>query len=198
MLSGISHDLRTPLTRLKLQLEMIKESEISKKMSKDIDEMDNMLNDYLQFAKTQIKENTESMSLSKIFNNIREKMGMKNLTIDIKEEIILSGRKHALERCFSNIVHNGLTYGEKVIVTIQKSSNRAIIKIEDNGPGIPQEHHRNVFKPFFRLDRSRSLNKSGVGLGLAIVEDIVNSHGGNIQLSKGSLNGLQVKISLPF
>ena len=134
MLSGISHDLRTPLTRLKLQLEMIKESEISKKMSKDIDEMENMLNDYLQFAKTQIKENTESMSLSKIFNNIREKMGMKNLMIDIKEEIILSGRKHALERCFSNIVHNGLTYGEKVIVTIQKSSNRAIIKIEDNGP----------------------------------------------------------------
>ena len=198
MLSGISHDLRTPLTRLKLQLEMIKDTEISKKMSKDIDEMDNMLNDYLQFAKTQIKENTESMSLSKIFNNIREKMGMKNLTIDIKEEIILSGRKHALERCFSNIVHNGLTYGEKVIVTIQKSSNRAIIKIEDNGPGIPQEHYRNVFKPFFRLDRSRSLNKSGVGLGLAIVEDIVNSHGGNIQLSKGSLNGLQVKISLPF
>ena len=115
------------------------------------------------------------MILSKIFNNIREKMGMKNLMIDIKEEIILSGRKHALERCFSNIVHNGLTYGEKVIVTIQKSSNRAIIKIEDNGPGIPQEHHRNVFKPFFRLDRSRSLNKSGVGLGLAIVEDIVNS-----------------------
>ena len=198
MLSGISHDLRTPLTRLKLQLAMLKQEDLSKSMSKDIDEMEKMLNDYLQFAKTQIKENTESMSLSKIFNNIREKMGMKNLTIDIKEEIILSGRKHALERCFSNIVHNGLTYGEKVIVTIQKSSNRAIIKIEDNGPGIPQEHHRNVFKPFFRLDRSRSLNKSGVGLGLAIVEDIVNSHGGNIQLSKGSLNGLQVKISLPF
>ncbi len=198
MLSGISHDLRTPLTRLKLQLEMIKDSQISKKMSSDIDEMENMLNDYLQFAKTQIKESTENVSLGKILSSIEKKMGEKNLEIKILDEITLSGRKQALERCLSNIIHNGLIYGEKVKVTIQKSSNRAVIKIEDNGPGIPPEHYRNVFKPFFRLDRSRSLNKSGVGLGLAIVEDIVNSHGGNIQLSKSSLNGLQVKISLPF
>ncbi len=89
-------------------------------------------------------------------------------------------------------------YGEKVNVTFQKSSNRAVILFDDNGPGIPIEHYRNVFKPFFRLDKSRSLNKSGVGLGLAIVEDIVHSHGGNIQLSKNDMEGLQVKISLPF
>ena len=198
MLSGISHDLRTPLTRLKLQLAMVNNKEISNNMSKDIDEMENMLNDYLQFAKTQAKENTEKINLKDIFQIIENRIKNPNLKIDIHNEIELYGRKNALQRCFTNIINNGLMYGEKVNVTFQKSSNRAVILFDDNGPGIPIEHYRNVFKPFFRLDKSRSLNKSGVGLGLAIVEDIVHSHGGNIQLSKNDMEGLQVKISLPF
>jgi len=85
-----------------------------------------------------------------------------------------------------------------VYVSILKGNNRALVTIDDDGPGIPEDQHKNVFKPFFRLDKSRSLNQSGVGLGLAIVEDIVNSHGGNIQLSKSKYNGLQVRVSLPF
>ncbi len=198
MLSGISHDLRTPLTRLKLQLEMLKDKSVSQQMSKDIDEMENMLNDYLQFAKSQIKENTEKIKINDIFFNIQKKLNTKNLDIEINNEIYLHGRRQALERCFSNIIQNGLVYGNKVNIYAEKSLNRVVILFQDDGPGIPPEHYRNVFKPFFRLDRSRSLNKSGVGLGLAIVEDIVNSHGGNIQLSKSPLNGLQVKISLPF
>ena len=198
MLSGISHDLRTPLTRLKLQLAMVNNKEISNKMSKDIDEMENMLNDYLQFAKTQAKENTERINLRDIFKIIENRINNSKLKIIIENEISIHGRKNALERCFTNIINNGLIYGEKVKVTVQKSSNRVVILFDDNGPGIPVEHYRNVFKPFFRLDKSRSLNKSGVGLGLAIVEDIVNSHGGNIQLSKSDMDGLQVKISLPF
>ncbi len=198
MLSGISHDLRTPLTRLKLQLAMVSNKEISKNMSKDIDEMENMLNDYLQFAKTQAKENTEKINIKDIFQVIENKINNKNLTFDIKNEVSFYGRRNALERCFSNIINNGLTYGEKIKVTVQKSSNRIVVFFDDDGPGIPIEHYRNVFKPFFRLDKSRSLNKSGVGLGLAIVEDIVNSHGGNTQLSKSEMGGLQIKISLPF
>ena len=198
MLSGISHDLRTPLTRLKLQLAMVNNKEISNNMSKDIDEMENMLNDYLQFAKTQAKENTERINLRDIFKIIENRINNSKLKIIIENEISIHGRKNALERCFTNIINNGLIYGEKVKVTVQKSSNRMVILFDDNGPGIPVEHYRNVFKPFFRLDKSRSLNKSGVGLGLAIVEDIVNSHGGNIQLSKSDMDGLQVKISLPF
>ena len=91
-----------------------------------------------------------------------------------------------------------MTYGKNVFVDIQKSSNRILVIFEDDGPGIPEDQYRNVFKPFFRLDKSRSLNQSGVGLGLAIVEDIINSHGGNIQLAKSKYNGLLVKISLPF
>jgi len=198
MLSGISHDLRTPLTRLKLQLAMIKDKETSISMSKDIDEMENMLNDYLQFAKTQTKESTEKISLKNIFQTIENRIKNLNFKLNVESEITIYGRKNSLERCFSNIINNGLVYGKKIKVTVLKSPNRAIILFDDDGPGIPVEHHRNVFKPFFRLDKSRSLNKSGVGLGLAIVEDIVNSHGGNIQLSKSDMGGLQVKISLPF
>ena len=103
-----------------------------------------------------------------------------------------------MKRSFENLIQNGLIYGNKVNVDILKGNNRALITIEDDGPGIPEDQYKNVFKPFFRLDKSRSLNKSGVGLGLAIVEDIINSHGGNIQLGKSRHNGLQVKISLPF
>tara|TARA_Y100000816_G_scaffold239722_1_gene186113 strand:- start:3819 stop:5138 length:1320 start_codon:yes stop_codon:yes gene_type:complete len=198
MLSGISHDLRTPLTRLKLQLAMINNKEISNNMSKDIDEMENMLNDYLQFAKSQAKESTEKLNLKELFQLIENKINNSMIKFKIKEEILIYGRKNALERCFSNIINNGLIYGKEVEVNVQKSSNRVVITIEDNGPGIPAEHYKNVFKPFFRLDQSRSLNKSGVGLGLAIVEDIINSHGGNIQLSTSSMGGLQVKVTLPF
>ena len=198
MLSGISHDLRTPLTRLKLQLAMIDQKNISGNMSKDIDEMERMLNDYLQFAKTQAQENTSTINLSSLFNEIKKDLKNENLNIVNSEEAILNGRMSSLKRCFENVINNGLTYGKKVYVNLHKSSNRVIINIEDDGPGISEDQYRNVFKPFFRLDKSRSLNKSGVGLGLAIVEDIINSHGGNIQLGKSEYKGLQVKISLPF
>ncbi|OUV60003.1 MAG: two-component sensor histidine kinase [Candidatus Pelagibacter sp. TMED128] len=198
MLSGISHDLRTPLTRLKLQLEMIKQKDISQNMSKDIDEMEGMLNDYLQFAKTQTKENTTTIDLANLFIEIKKDLKNENLTFLSSEKTILKGRVSSLKRCFENVINNGLTYGEKVYVNLYKSSNRVIINIEDDGPGIPEDQYKNVFKPFFRLDKSRSLNKSGVGLGLAIVEDIINSHGGNIQLGTSKYKGLQVKISLPF
>ena len=197
MLSGISHDLRTPLTRLKLQLAMIEQKNISEKMSKDIDEMESMLNDYLQFAKTQTHEDTTIINLSSLFKRIEKNLNNKNLILINLEEVLLKGRLSALTRCFENIIQNGLTYGEKVYLSLQKGSNRIIVSIEDDGPGIPGDQYKNVFKPFFRLDKSRNLNKSGVGLGLAIVEDIINSHGGTIQLGKSKYKGLQVKISLP-
>ena len=198
MLSGISHDLRTPLTRLKLQLAMINQKDLSEKMSKDIDEMEKMLNDYLQFAKTQSQEKTSRVELSELFKEIKDNLKNDNLEILQENKIFLNARPLALKRSFENIIHNGLTYGKKVIVKIEKSLNRAVINIEDDGPGIPEDQYKNVFKPFFRLDKSRSLNKSGVGLGLAIVEDVINSHGGSIQLGKSKVKGLKVKISLPF
>ena len=198
MLSGISHDLRTPLTRLKLQLAMLEQKDLSNKMSKDIDEMEKMLNDYLEFAKTQIQEKTRNINLKDLFDKLKKNNENKNIEISCEENIFLNGRLSALKRSFENIIQNGLTYGKNVYIDLQKGTNRALIFIEDDGPGVPEDQYKNIFKPFFRLDKSRSLNKSGVGLGLSIVEDVINSHGGTIQLSKSKFKGLQVKISLPF
>ena len=198
MLSGISHDLRTPLTRLKLQLAMLSQKDLSESMSKDIDEMEKMLNEYLQFAKTQYKESTIEIKMVEFFNEIERNINSKNLKILFEDKFCLKGRPNTLKRSFENIINNGLVYGKKVQVSIKKSSNRGLILVEDDGPGIPEDQYKNVFKPFFRLDKSRSLNQSGVGLGLAIVEDTINAHGGNIQLGTSQLGGLLVKISLPF
>ena len=198
MLSGISHDLRTPLTRLKLQLAMINQKQLSDQMSKDIDEMEKMLNDYLQFAKTQSQEMTTNINLNNLLIELKKSIHNENFKINCLENININCRPQALKRSFENIILNGLTYGKNMYVTVNKSSNRIVVLFEDDGPGIPEDQYRNVFKPFLRLDKSRSLNQSGVGLGLSIVEDIINSHGGNIQLGKSRYNGLLVKISLPF
>jgi two-component system, OmpR family, osmolarity sensor histidine kinase EnvZ len=200
MLSGISHDLRTPLTRLKLQIAMLDKKEISIKMSKDIDEMERMLNDYLQFAKTQTQEESTAVNLNNFFKEILEDNSGKNINLKItNEEMAMVARKLALKRCFDNLIQNGLSYGENVYIDVSKTKNRLIIIIEDDGPGIPSDQYKNVFKPFFRIDKSRSQNKSGIGLGLSISEDIIHSHGGNIKLSESNkYKGLQIKVSLPF
>jgi len=124
MLSGISHDLRTPLTRLKLQLAMLKQKDLSEKMSMDIDEMEKMLNDYLQFAKTQTQEGTSNINLITLFSSIKTQLNNKKLIITHKEEINLKGRPTALKRSFENIIQNGLTYGNEVFVDIRKGNNR--------------------------------------------------------------------------
>ena len=198
MLSGISHDLRTPLTRLKLQLAMLNQKEISEKMSKDIDEMEKMLNDYLQFAKNQVHEESMPINIKKIFIQLLESLKNNKIHLLKNEEIVFVGRKNAFRRCINNLIQNGLTYAKNVYIDINRTKTRLIILIEDDGSGIPIEEHRNVFKPFYRLDKSRSLNTSGVGLGLSISEDIINSHGGNIQLAQSRYGGLQVKVSLPL
>ena len=198
MLSGISHDLRTPLTRLKLQLEMLSQKDLSVKMSKDIDEMEIMLNAYLQFAKSQIQEDSVATSINKLFNEIANEKNSKHLYLDLPAQIVLVGRKNTLKRCFNNIVENGLNYAKNVYVSMSKSKNNLNIFINDDGPGIPLNQYKNVFKPFYRLDKSRNLNHVGVGLGMSIAEDVVRSHGGKIELSESKHKGLQVKISLPL
>ena len=198
MLSGISHDLRTPLTRLKLQLAMLNQKDLSNKMSKDIDEMEGMLNSYLQFAKSQIQEESIATNINELFNEIANEKNSKNLHLDLQTETVLVARKNALKRCLNNIIENGLNYAKNVYVNTSTSTNNLNIFINDDGPGIPLNQYKNVFKPFFRLDESRNLNHSGVGLGMSISEDIVRSHGGNIELSGNKYKGLQVKISLPL
>ena len=198
MLSGISHDLRTPLTRLKLQLAMTDKKDNAKKMASDIDEMEKMLNDYLQYAKSQSEEDYVEINISNLVEDILENFDHSKFEFKKNGNIKIFGRKNLLRRSLSNIVENGLSYGDKIFVEIKKSVGNAIITIEDNGPGLPKKEYENVFKPFYRVDKSRSLNRSGVGLGLSISLDIVKSHGGNIVLSESEHNGLAVKVSLPF
>ena len=197
MLSGISHDLRTPLTRMKLQLSFIKDKEISSKLSDDISEMEKMLNEYLQFTSSSQSEKNQIFDLSNLLNETIEKYENDYIKRDLAQKILINGRKNLLKRSFNNIIDNGLKYGKKLNVQLNKNGKNIFILIEDNGPGIPKEEYENVFKPFYKIDKGRGETKSSVGLGLSIASDIIRSHGGYIRLSKSSMNGLGVKIFLP-
>ena len=197
MLSGISHDLRTPLTRMKLQLAFIKDQEISSKLSEDINEMEKMLNEYLQFTSSNFSEKNEIFNISLLMNEIIHKYENKNISKDIIGEIYINGRKNLLRRCFNNIIDNAIKYGSKVDVSLSKKSKNLFIIIGDDGPGILEAEYNNVFKPFYKIDKGRAEAKSSVGLGLSIASDIIRSHGGYIRLNKSKLNGLEVKIFLP-
>jgi len=197
MLSGISHDLRTPLTRMKLQTAFIKDKDITNKLTDDINEMEKMLNEYLQFTSSSHIEKAELFDLSDLIQKIIDKYDNKNISQDLSERIYFNGRKNLIKRCINNLVDNSLKYGNKVKIELTKKTNSIFIKVEDDGPGIPKEEYDNVFKPFYKIDKGRAETKSSVGLGLSIASDIIRSHGGNINLEKSSLNGLGVKIFLP-
>jgi two-component system osmolarity sensor histidine kinase EnvZ len=197
MLSGISHDLRTPLTRMKLQLSFIKNKEISLKMSDDINEMEKMLNEYLQFTSSAHSEKNEIFDLSKFLEEIIERYNNKYISKKLSHNILINGRKNLLKRSFNNIIDNGLKYGKKINIELNKNGKNIFILIEDDGPGIPINEHENVFKPFYKIDKGRGESKSSVGLGLSIASDIIRSHGGHITLDKSSMSGLGVKIFLP-
>ena len=197
MLSGISHDLRTPLTRMKLQLAFIKDKDLSSKLSEDINEMEKMLNEYLQFTSSSYLEKDENFNLSELIENIVEKYKNHNISKNISSEIRINGRKNLIVRCINNLLDNAIKYGEKVNIELFKNKNNLFIKIEDDGPGVPENEYENVFKPFYKIDKGRADSKSSVGLGLSITSDIIRSHGGNIKLEKSPLGGLGVKIFLP-
>jgi len=197
MLSGISHDLRTPLTRIKLQLAMIKDDNLSNKLSSNVDEMEKMLNEYLQFASTGAKDKTENFDLSELVENAIEKYENPNITKNFKKRIYFNGRKNLIQRCINNLIDNSIKYGKKTKIIIEKKISNLDIFIEDDGPGIPKSEYENVIKPFYKIDKSRSESKSSVGLGLSISSDIIKSHGGDISFSKSNLGGLKVIISLP-
>tara|TARA_B100000315_G_C14571353_1_gene585698 strand:+ start:101 stop:1414 length:1314 start_codon:yes stop_codon:yes gene_type:complete len=198
MLSGISHDLRTPLTRIKLQLSFIKDKEISKKLSDDVEEMEKMLNEYLQFASSRSAEITETFDLSELLKTTIMKYEKKEITTDISKEVFLDGRKNLMQRCFSNLIDNAIKYSANVYISLRKLNNNILITIDDDGPGIPENERENVFKPFYKIDKSRGDSKSSVGLGLSIASDTVKSHGGNIKLETSPTNGLRIKVILPF
>ena len=198
MLSGISHDLRTPLTRMKLQLVFIKDEDISKKLSNDISEMEKMLNEYLQFASSRYIEKTETFDLSELLINTIQKFEKKEIVTNIPERVYLDGRKNLIQRCINNLIDNSIKYSKNISIFLKKSANSITITIDDDGPGIPEQERENVLKPFYKIDKSRGDKKSSVGLGLSIANDIIRSHGGNLKLETSPKSGLRAKIFLPF
>ena len=197
MLSGISHDLRTPLTRMKLQMAFVKDKDIANKLTEDIDEMEKMLNEYLQFTSSSYLEKDELFDLSDLIEEIINKYNNKNISKDLPVRIYFNGRKNLIRRCINNLIDNALKYGQNVNIKLSKKTTNIFINIEDDGPGIPEKEYDNVFKPFYKMDKGRAETKSSVGLGLSIASDIIRSHGGNVKLEKSSLNGLGVRIFLP-
>ena len=198
MLSGISHDLRTPLTRIKLQLAFIKDQEIAKKLSNDVLEMEKMLNEYLQFARSSFSEKTEKFNMAELIANNVEKYGNKNISTKLDKTIVMNGRKNLIQRCLNNLIDNSIKFSNNIDIQLTKSNNYLSVIIDDDGPGISKKEYSNVFKPFYKIDKSRSDAKSSVGLGMSIASDVVRSHGGSIVLDKSPQNGLRVKVIFPF
>ena len=197
MLSGISHDLRTPLTRMKLQIAFIEDKDLANKLAEDINEMEKMLNEYLQFTSSSYIEKNEMFNLSELIDQVVNKYNNKNIENDLTPRVYINGRKNLINRCLNNIIDNALKYANKVEIKLNKKNTNLFIIIDDDGPGIPIKEHENVFKPFYKINKGRADSKSSVGLGLSIASDIVRSHGGNIILEKSKMNGLRVKIFLP-
>ncbi len=198
MLSGISHDLRTPLTRMKLQLALIKDKNLIDRFSNDIDEMEKMLNEYLQFSSESNKEQSEEFEFNELIQNIITKFSNNLIKFNKGNEFFFNGRKLSIQRCLNNLIENSTKYANKIEVNFQKLKSNILIYIEDDGPGIPIQERENVFKPFYKIDQSRSEKSSSVGLGLSISSDIIRSHGGKIELGESKYGGLKVLISLPF
>jgi len=198
MLSGISHDLKTPLTRLKLQIELLNKNQKLNSLKEEITEMEKMINEYLDFASNQYSQPIENFNIIQLIQNLIDKSFKKNIRIKSPKNLVFSGRKNLIRRCIANLINNSQKYAENILITCKKIKTTIQINIDDDGPGIADEHKEKVFRPFYRVDKSRTLNDSNVGLGLSIVEDIVNSHGGTVKLlnnPKGK--GLRVSLSFP-
>ncbi len=200
MLAGVSHDLRTPLTRMKLQLSLLKDEKAREELELDIKEMTAMLDSYVSFVKTESPETIESIIINEVikecFKNVDTKIYSFNLIE--KDKIKTSGRPLQLKRAFQNIIDNSKRYSNTIKIIIYLNDDGCNIEINDNGQGIPTERYEDVFKPFFTLDPSRNKLKGESGLGLTISRDIIRSHGGEIKLDKSDLGGLRVNVILPI
>ena len=200
MLAGVSHDLRTPLTRMKLQLEMATETSDITNLKEDLSEMETMLGGYLDFAKGEGGEKQVLTNLGNLLNIVASQARRKGCIIDlhVEGEINVHVRPKLFKRTLINLIDNAVRYADHVALRMGKREDFVDIIIDDDGPGIPKERREDVFKPFFRIDESRNLETGGVGLGLSIARDVVRGHGGDIKLSTSPIGGLRAQIKLPF
>jgi two-component system, OmpR family, osmolarity sensor histidine kinase EnvZ len=201
MLAGISHDLRTPLTRIKLQLAMLGEGEAVKELSDDVQQMEHMIQEYLDFARGEGREEAIRLRLAELLDEVvmdYQRSGA-NVVLNPADDAQVNIRVSAFRRMLHNVIDNALRYGTQCELEIQVTPGSYVrILIDDNGPGIPKEKRDEVFKPFNRLDPSRNMNTGGVGLGLTIARDVVLAHGGTISLDEAPAGGLRVVVQLPL
>ena len=203
MLAGVSHDLRTVLTRFKLELALLEDTPETRSLSADVNEMQHMLEDYLAFAKGDGGEEAKPTNLRELLLEIQEESQMFGSAIELKlrkrkGDLILPLKRQALKRAITNLVTNATRFGDSVIIRAATEGQWVRIEVDDNGPGIPPSERENVFRPFYRLDHARNQDEGNSGLGLAIARDIAKSHGGEIALGESSMGGLRAIISLPL
>ena len=201
MLAGVSHDLRTPLTRMRLQLAMMPTSAEVDGLQKDIEEMNKMLEGYLMFARGEGLEESCEINMNELLQEVIEGRAQPGIRVHYSPSSlpILCIKPQALKRCLTNLINNACRYGREVWVNATINSNFLTIAIEDNGSGIPEDKMQDVFKPFFRLDPSRNMSTGGVGLGLTIARDIAHSHGGDVFLASSERHGgLKASLVLPY
>lgn len=198
MLAGVSHDLRTPLTRMKLQLSLMPPDPELDELKRDIDEMEKMVGAYLAFARGQSEQPAEPTDLGNLINELADDVRRRGreLQIDIGGSLTLPLRRLSFKRALSNLVENALRFGRRVQLSVTRMANRVEIRIEDDGPGLPEKERHKVFRPFYRLDQARH-GSGNVGLGLTIARDAVLAHGGEITLGQSPMGGLMVTIRLP-
>ena len=198
MLAGVSHDLRTPLTRLKLQIEMLSDDKTNIELLSDVNEMQKMLENYLDFAEDVTREKATKTDLKKMINEIIDSESSKSKTIEFNikndEPIFFECRTIAMKRCITNLLNNACSYGDRIRISLERKKDVIDISIEDNGPGIDKSDYDKAIKPFIRLDSSRNQNIPGSGLGLSISQDITSNHGGKLIMSKSNLGGLKVQL----
>lgn len=201
MLAGVSHDLRTPLTRMKLQSAMMAEGEDKQDFLQDISEMEKMLDGYLAFVSGEGGEKAQFVDMNEmilsILNKFRNTSAMIRYSTNDQVSAI-QGREQALKRALTNVLSNAFRYGKTIAVKLESNNNRLEVTIDDDGPGIPVDKREDVFKAFFRLEESRNKETGGVGLGLSIAKDVVTSHGGRIELLDSPMGGLRVQVSIPL
>ena len=200
MLAGVSHDLRTPLTRMKLQMALLGTQDGVDELKEDVDEMEHMLEGYLAFARGEGAEAPEPANLSALLDEVVAQSRRKGGHVDFHSEgeITLHLRRNAFKRCVTNLIDNAIRYADHVSVRAGQRGDHIDITIDDDGPGIPEDQRDDAFKPFHRLEDSRNPSTGGVGLGLTIARDVIRSHGGSISLEESPLGGLRARLRLPI
>ncbi|MBS0385071.1 MAG: two-component sensor histidine kinase [Proteobacteria bacterium] len=199
LLAGVSHDLRTPLTRLKLQFALMPPSPEVEDAKRDLKEMEETLDEYLAFAKGSAEESPAQVDVGALAHEVVADTKRAGAAVEVQSsgDVTTAGRARGLKRCVANLIDNAAAHGDRVHVGVAGEERAVTVTVDDNGPGIPPEQYEEAFRPFSRLDATRSRNQKGVGLGLAIARDVARSHGGDIILSPSPLGGLRATLRIP-